>query len=248
MKRSLKYLIGYSIESTDGPKGKVKDFLFDEDRWVIRYMEADLGNFFDMKRVLIPRTFFKSPDWENEKIPVNLDDRDIESCPALDKKMPVYRAYEMELNQHYDINNYWMFDMAATENPMIYPPRPLGIPVKEVSEDELDTSLRSFNEVTGYHIKASDGTMGHIDDIIIDDDDWQIVYLIADTSNWLPWSKKVMLPLDFLGEISYVKQHVSIKLKKESIRNAPEFDINRPLKISEEKSVYDFMSSIMLDK
>ncbi|MBS0010092.1 MAG: hypothetical protein KFF49_01695, partial [Bacteroidales bacterium] len=237
MKRSLKYLTGYTIEANDGPKGKVRDFLFDEERWLIRYMEADLGGFFSLKRVLIPRLFIKAPDREEETIPVNLKGKDVESCPDIDKEIPVSRAYEMELNKYYNIDNYWQYDFGAVASPVLFPPRPMGIPAKAVSEEDIDTSLRSFEEVKGYHIKAVDGTMGHIDDIIVDDEDWQIVYVIADTSNWLPWSKKVMLPIDFLENISYVKQEVSIRLKKATIKQAPEFDVSHPLEISHEKSV-----------
>ncbi|MEE4215668.1 MAG: PRC-barrel domain-containing protein [Bacteroidales bacterium] len=248
MKHSLKNLSGYSVTTQDGTEGKIKDFLFDEKRWIVRYLEVDFGSFFNMKKALIPRSFLENPDPDNENIKLALKGKDIEACPDLDQGIPVSRAYETELNKYYNIDHYWMVDPAAVEVPVLYPPRPLGIPGKTVSEDDLDTSLRSFKEVEGYHINALDGQLGHIDDIITDEYDWQIVHIIADTSNWLPWSKKVILPLDFLDKISYVKQEVSISLKKDTIKNAPEFDPHRPLELKEEKTAYDFMSSIMMDK
>jgi hypothetical protein len=42
MKRSLKNLTGYSLEGNDGTQGKVKDFLFDEETWGVRYVDADI--------------------------------------------------------------------------------------------------------------------------------------------------------------------------------------------------------------
>jgi len=248
MKWSLKSLRGYSIEAMDGPKGKVRDFLFDEDRWVIRYLEADYGRLFGKNKVLIPKTFMQMPDGHNEKFPVNLKGKDIEACPGLDEKAPVSRAYETELNKHYGMENYWIYDVSVIDSTMLYPPRPLKIPQKVLSEKRLDTSLRSFDEVKGYRIKAIDGIMGHIDDIIAEDKDWQLIYIIADTSNWLPWSKKVMLPLDFLEDISYVKQQVSIELSKESIKNAPEYDSSRPVEIQGERAVYEYLTMLMLER
>ena len=248
MKHSVKKLSKYSVKTQDGKEGKIKDFLFDEKRWIIRYLEADFGSFFNMKKVLIPRLFIKNPDPENENIDLALEGKDIESCPDPDQGIPVSRAYEIELNKHYNIDHYWTYDFGAVESPMLFPFRPLDIPSKTVSEKDLDTHLRSFNEVEGYHISTLDGKLGHIDDIISDDYDWQIVHLIADTSNWLPWSKKVILPLDFLDKISYVNREVSISLKKDSIKNAPEYDPDRTLELNEEKTAYDFMSSIMMDK
>jgi hypothetical protein len=55
MKRSLKELIGYTIQATDGEKGKVYDILFDDETWIIRYVEADLGN------LIFPKKSFNSP-------------------------------------------------------------------------------------------------------------------------------------------------------------------------------------------
>ncbi|MFO7755418.1 MAG: hypothetical protein R6V34_05490 [Bacteroidales bacterium] len=248
MKQSLKKLRAYSVEAMDGPKGKVRDFLFDEDRWVIRCLEADYGRLLGKKKVLIPKTFMQVPDTYNEKFPVNLEGKDIEACPGLDEKVPASRAYEAELNRHLGIDNYWMYDFSGMGSSMLYPPRPLKIPPKVVSEKNLETSLRSFDEVKGYRIKAIDGIMGHIDDIIVDDKDWQIIYIIADTSNWLPWSKKVMLPLDFLEDISYIEQQVRIELKKEIIKNAPEYDSSRPPEIQAERAVYEYLTMLMLDK
>ena len=38
MLRSMKDMEGYSIGATDGIIGQVKDFYFDDDAWVIRYL------------------------------------------------------------------------------------------------------------------------------------------------------------------------------------------------------------------
>jgi len=43
MKRSLKDLSHYSLETKDGKVGSTKDFLLDEKQWIIRYLEADFG-------------------------------------------------------------------------------------------------------------------------------------------------------------------------------------------------------------
>ena len=38
------------------------------------------------------------------------------------------------------------------------------------SKKARDMNLRSSNAVSGYHIQASDGEIGHVDDFIIDDE------------------------------------------------------------------------------
>lgn len=246
MKRSLRNLTGYAIKALDSPEGKAKDFLFDEKRWIIRYIDGDFGHLFKSERILIPGIFIKDVDWNKMLFSVNLSKDDIDSCPGLDDKMPVSREYEKELSKHYKLDNYWSGIYTAPAGIAIYyPPRPVVVPQKVIHEKDLDTSLRSFKEVEGYHIKATDGKIGHIHDILIDDEDWQIVYAIVDTSNWLPWSKKVMIPINWLEEISYVNREVTIDLNTETIKNAPEFNENQVLTRESEEKIMDFyMSSL----
>ena len=51
-------------------------------------------------------------------------------------------------------------------------------------EEANDLHLRSANKVTGYHIEATDGDIGHVEDFIIDGETWEIRYMVVDTQNW----------------------------------------------------------------
>jgi len=240
MKRSLNNLIGYKILAYDRLKGTLKDFLFDEESWMVRYIEADYGGILSDKKVLIPKEFLKTPVWDKKQFPISLSSRSIESCPGIDKISPVSREYEKELNKHYNLDQYWPYVYPTNLSTVIFPPRPIRIPIKSVEEDEVDTSLRSFKEISGYRINAIDGKIGHIEDMVIDDEDWHLIYIVVDISNWMPWSKKVMLPIDWLEEISYVKREISIKLLTEIIKEAPEFDGRHPIELDFEKGLHDF--------
>jgi len=193
MKRSINELTGYTIDAVDGTKGIVRDFLFDEEEWNIRYLEADLGLIFSGRKVLIPNKFLKSPDWSSHSFPVAIDKSSIEECPELAENLPVSRRYEEELNKYYESNDYWSntYVVPVGQPGLIHTPRPIPIPNKIIDEQEIDTSLRSFKELKGYKVIGSDGQIGQVDDIIVDDMSWQIVYLVVDTSNWMEWSKKV---------------------------------------------------------
>jgi|AntRauTorckE5430_2_1112549.scaffolds.fasta_scaffold03691_4 sporulation protein YlmC with PRC-barrel domain len=240
MKRSLNELIGYEIQGKDYTKGNVKDFLFDEDEWVIKYLDADLV-LLSGRKILIPKIFLKEPDWSNHQFPIELSKTDVEKCPELAENLPVSKKYEHELNKHYKTNDYWPYSHVSPVGApgVTYPPRPVKIPSKMIDEKELDTSLRSFSEIKGYYIKTLDGKIGHIDDIIIDDTDWQIVYAVVDTSNWLPWSKKVLISPHSMDEISYLDQEIEINLTTETIESAPAFDSSKPMNEEYEKELHD---------
>lgn len=245
MKQILSKVIGITVETKDGKTGKVKDLLFDEKSWTIRYLEADFGNLFASQKVLIPKVFFSVPEWDKGNLLLDLTEAEIGKCPKLNEYQPVSRKYEEELYKHYSIQPYWegayMGSMGG-----IAPPRSIQKTDKHVKESELDTILRSFNEVEGYHIKALDGKMGHIEDIIADDENWQITYVVIDTKNWLPWSKKVLIAIEWMESISYVEREVKVKLKVDSIKDSPEFNPMDVIDVAYEKKLLDYYSSSLI--
>lgn len=242
MKRSLKELEGYTLQAIDGDRGKVKNFLFDDESLIIRYLEADLGNFFSEKRVLIPRAYLGEPFWEDKHFPVELTVKMIENSPGIDYDMPISKKYEKELVEHYELEPYWPANIAAYagKETMFNPDISFKTPKKVIAKNEVETSLRSFTEIRGYFINATDDRFGHIEDLIIDDNDWQIFYVVIDTKNIVPWSKQVILPVDLISEISFVEKEAKIELTKEAIKKAPEYNPASAINAEYEKVIYDF--------
>jgi hypothetical protein len=61
MLRSIKQLYGDKLGASDGEIGHVKDFYFDDQSWVVRYLVADTGNWLSGRQVLIsPHAFPES--------------------------------------------------------------------------------------------------------------------------------------------------------------------------------------------
>ena len=245
MKRSLRDLTEFAIHTNDGKKGKVKDFLFDENQWAVRYLEADFGNLFSPRKVLIPKVFIKQAIWDDKAFLIDLSTSEIDKCPDIDDHLPVSRKYEQELHKYYETSPYWTHTyLASTAG--YFPTRPVNTPSPAVEEDKVSTLLRSFKEVEGYHVQTLDGTMGHVDDILIDDEDWQIIYTVVDTKNWLPWSKKVLIAIAWMDKVSYVKKEVEINLNTKAIESAPEYSPEDLIDLNYEKDVHDFYSSSLV--
>ena len=66
--------------------------------------------------------------------------------------------------------------------------------IADSRRNDDDPHLRSIEAVTGYHIHASDGEIGHVEDFLIEDADWSIRYLVVDTKNWWPGKKVLISP------------------------------------------------------
>ena len=100
-----------------------------------------------------------------------------------------------------------------------------------------DSHLRSTNEVTGYHIEAADGEIGHVEDFIVDDETWAIRYLEVDTRNWWP-GKKVLVSPQWIDNVSWPDSKVYVHLSRETIKNGPEYIESMPISREFEKRLY----------
>ena len=111
--------------------------------------------------------------------------------------------------------------------PLAPPERPDGL-VEEFPRGEGDPHLRSVEAVTGYHIHARDGEIGHVDDFVIDDAGWAIPLLIVDTRNWWP-GKKLLIPTGTVRDIVWDDKLVYLTLSRGQIKDGPIYDTSRPI-------------------
>jgi uncharacterized protein YrrD len=91
-----------------------------------------------------------------------------------------------------------------------------------------DPHLHSTREVTGYHIHATDGEIGHVEDFIVDDQSWAVRFLVVDTRNWLP-GKKVLLSPRWITRVEWADSSVHFDFTRESVKNSPSSTLRKPL-------------------
>ena len=91
--------------------------------------------------------------------------------------------------------------------------------------------------MSGYHIQAADGEIGHIEDFIIDDETWAIRYLIIDTRNWWP-GKKVLIAPQWIERVSWSESVAIVNLSREIIKQAPEYTEESQLTRDYETTLY----------
>lgn len=226
MLRSVKELKGYKIRAKDGDIGHVKEFYFDDQKWSIRYLIVDIGNWLPGKCVHIsPAGFYGEPDRENHAFPVIFTKEMVKTSPDVDTDKPVSRQKEIELALHYNWAAYWEQEIAKLKSGG-----------KEVKGGQ---HLRSTKEVAGYHIHAVGGEIGHVEDFIVDDDEWKIRYIVVDTRNWLPGRKVLIDPL-WIKSINWEESMIDVDMKKSVIKKSPPYDPSVLINRCEEESLYDY--------
>lgn len=216
-----KTLKGYKLEAIDGEIGKAKEFYFDDLHWAVRYLVADTGNWLTGKQVLISPYAMVCANNLKENIDINLSIEQIENSPSLISDKPVSRQFEIEYYGYYGWPSYWSGDYMWGNYPDIMRDSKDWIPIDQ-NKKYGDPHLRSTNAITGYHIHAKDGDIGHVVDFIIDDKSWAIRYLIIDTTNWFA-GKKVLISPKWIDHISWEESKVFVDLSSEEIKQAPEY-------------------------
>lgn len=240
LRRSLNEIIGYRIHASDAELGELGDLLFDDQAWRVRYgvvhIEEDDGE----RSVLIAAAEFRSPVWEEQRVQVELNREQVLHAPPVGADQPLSRQDEERLHAHYGWTPYWLRgDTPATH------PEPIAREIAEAHSTDperdsaLDPHLRSVQEVVGYRMEALDGDIGHVEDLIVEDETWQIRYLVGDTRNWLP-GRKVLLPLARVEAIRLDDEHVALDLAREEVRSSPEWDPAQPINHEYENALYDY--------
>jgi uncharacterized protein YrrD len=108
--RSSKAVVGYQVGAIDSHFGRVKDLLFEDESWTIRYLAIETSHFFSHRSVLISPAWVTSISWTDERINVELSRSQIQSSPKYFSHELVDRDYEKLLYRHYSRPNYWGAD------------------------------------------------------------------------------------------------------------------------------------------
>jgi uncharacterized protein YrrD len=226
MLQSIKKLYGEKLGAADGDLGRVKDFYFDDQSWAVRYLVADTGTWLAGRQVLLSPHAIGSLHQDGKVLLANLTRKQIEDSPSIESHKPVSRQYEEEYYQYYGWPYYWQGDglwgmggFPVLELPTKPLPSERAVAV-DPQRETADAHLRSTQAVNGYHVKASDGIIGHVCDFMMDNQSWTVGQLVVKTGHRFA-GKEVLIPVGKVDRISYEDSTVSVNLTKEAVEQSP---------------------------
>jgi hypothetical protein len=227
-------LLGCSVDATDGRVGEVKDFLFDDQSWKIRWMVVDTGVWLPGRKLLVhpsaidpldlsPRSD-KLPMMSGPEMPVvsvRLTKERIEGGPQTREDDVVTRQMEVRLYEYYG----WDPSLGATYlRAKDVAPDSSRLKGGQASVGDADDShLRGVVSVKGYHVHATDGDIGHVETFIADDVNWDIRYLVIATRNWLPGTHVQLAPFAVTG-IDSNGRRVNVNVTRDQVKTSPPWD------------------------
>jgi hypothetical protein len=244
MLRNVKTLEVYSIGATDGAIGKIEDFYFDDEAWVIRYAVVNTRAWLGREVLISPHSFGQA-DAIRKELPVTITKEQVKHSPELDTDKPISRQYESSYLGYYDYPFYW--GGAGLWGERDYPGDLLAGMESGGFRGHLrapsaalnsDPHLRSCNAVKGYHIHARDGDIGHVQGFIVDDYLWAVRYLIVNTSNW--WvGHQVLVSPEWIQDVTWSESKVMVDLDRQAIQAAPAYDESKLIDRDAELRIYN---------
>jgi hypothetical protein len=257
MLRSTKDLDGLAIRAVDGNVGHLTDLYFDDIAWTVRYLVVDTGTWLSSRKVLVSPIAVDVAGWTDHALSVGITQAQVKNSPDVDVSLPVSRQNEMRFLSYYGYPSYWngagLWGDGAMPSSMItgmgyggadaeYRLRAQGEhgkgPIELLRPEEGDAHVRSCMEVTGYHIEATDGEIGHVDGFLVDDETFAIRYIVVNTSNW--WmGHKVLISPQWIQEVRWADEIVAVALTRDIIKDSPPYDSSRPLDRATETGLYE---------
>lgn len=218
MQRSLKKLKGFEVRATDGEVGHVEDFLFDDERWVIRYLVTNTGGALGGRRILLSPMLVDQVSFDAEMIALKLASDKISDSPDIDTKKPISRKLEEMLYSYYEIPAYWGgFGLwGSYMNPRLLAGSMSPDEEREkLDEENRDSShLRSIEEVWRYRINYGDEDFARTQDFVIDEETWQVTGIVINTGRVILRGKKYLLKPSHITGLSWSESRMYVDVSE----------------------------------
>ncbi|WP_141732855.1 hypothetical protein [Oligoflexus tunisiensis] len=250
---------GLGIQAIDGLFGAVSDLYFDDVTWIVRYLVVDTGSWLSGRKVLISPEALTGIHRDANVLTTTLTQQQIKDSPPSDSEKTVSRQHEECLSEYYGWSPYWLTPSSVYRWPNIYPHSslppdgtlPSGIGKEARARVDAKRSeeihLRSFKEIKGYGIGATDGNIGELDDLLFGSHDWRITHLIADSRKWWPGGQ-VILDRSMVDDIVWADRKIQVAMTQDEVRQAPPYDPDRILTDQYQKEVSKYYQKLATPK
>jgi hypothetical protein len=227
--RSVRRLVGFSLGVSDGALGRVGNLVFDARTWTVRYVVVETGEWTaglgaghayvteeEVERVLVSPTAVTMIDAENKQLSVSLTRSQVRKGWAINPDQPISRQLEERLQSSKEGSQG---------------PSPIG-------SRRPATALHLVTDMFGCHLEATDGAIGHVTDLVVDDKTWTLRYAVVTTHNWWPGQHVLIAPA-WIARVQWRTREAFVDRSRKEIKSAPAWNpralVGRPY----EKRLYD---------
>jgi hypothetical protein len=97
--------------------------------------------------------------------------------------------------------------------------------------------LKNASDITGCAIDATDGQIGSIVDLLLDEDGWPVRWAVVDTGGWLS-GRQVLIPPSALEGFDPTGPSFAVNLTRDQVADSPGIDDDAPVDRQHETNLY----------
>lgn len=210
MLRTLKQIYGCVLRASDGDIGYVSDFSFDVRSWAVRYIVASTAAWPLGRKILLDPLAFGINPLSKATVPskpdllrINLTRAEIRSCPP----QSAHPAFPRQQELLYFHRFGWPFGPKAS--PPLTHAGPGASQLHYGMTDDNDRHLYSARAMEGYSVLTTDGILGPLTDMCMDDINWVIRELLVNTGSWYTSHRTVVSPRS-VESVDYFKSVIQL--------------------------------------
>lgn len=222
------------VAASDGRLGALRDAYFDDSLWKVRFFIVATRRFLGRNVLIVPDAVTRV-DHVASRLELALTREQVEGSPPVEAARPVSRQKAEEYEAYYGWP-YFRSAPAARGRRLVRVDAEGRLPIAEEDQD-WDPHLRGFAGIVGYRIHARDHHVGHLEDMLVDDREWAVRYLVVNPRSWWP-GKKVLIPPGATETFDWQHRAVMMDLPGERIRQAPPWTPGTPLERHDERRIH----------
>jgi hypothetical protein len=218
MLQNIKALYGDRLLAVDGDIGTIKDVYFDEKTWAIRYVVADTGSWLAGRLVLLAPHGLGTLDQPGRVLHLKLSKQQVADSPPIESHQVVSRQYEIDYYRYYGWPVYWNTGALLGYGgfPIVLPPSRAEMDAGTKALQHPERHLRSAKAIAGYEIHATDGPIGHLCSLLVEDQTWVIRNLVVETGHWYA-GKEIAVSAVKVSRISYEDSRILLSLTQAEV-------------------------------
>jgi hypothetical protein len=104
---------------------------------------------------------------------------------------------------------------------------PVNVSTEEVKNSRIfsDENLVGTRDIIGYTLTASDGGVGYVEDLIVDDSTWEIKYLVVSLWEYAS-QKRVLVPPKWIEEIVANDKDIRLNVLNGQVSKAVPYELD----------------------
>jgi hypothetical protein len=126
----------------------------------------------------------------------------------------LHKVGDLKVEDLYFDDEDWNVRFLVVRRTYVVPPLAAARPAA------AGASLHSSAEVIGCGIEATDGAVGSVADLVVDDETWEITDVLVDSRGWLP-GRILLISPGAIERVDWDAKTVHLRLAREDILKAP---------------------------